>query len=147
MQDGKQYFRDRLYIAEHDERLDILRKRHDSILAGHFGIAKTLDLIARDYWWPNLRLMVRDYVRSCDVCVRSKPSRRKPAGLLLPLSVASMPWTDISMDFIVKLPRSSHLDSILVVVDRFTKMAHFIPWKESLTSADLASLVFSHVVK
>lgn len=91
--------------------------------------------------------MIREYVRSCDTCARSKNARHKPFGMLLPLPLPHRPWTAISMDFIVKLPRSRSFDSVLVVVDRFTKMAHFIPCKESCTSAELANLVFAHVFK
>ncbi|WP_369008136.1 transposase family protein, partial [Bacillus sp. SRB_331] len=79
--------------------------------------------------------------------LHSKVPRRKPSGLLLPLPIPSHPWSSISMDFIVKLPKSAGFDSILVVVDRYTKMAHFIPCNETVTSCDLANLVFANIFK
>jgi hypothetical protein len=72
LQDGKLFFKGRQYVADDAKRLEVLRTRHDSSLAGHFGVFKTPDLIARDYWWPNMRIFVRDYVISCDTCARSK---------------------------------------------------------------------------
>jgi len=147
LHDGKLLFRNREYVHEHSDRLAILQYRYDSVLAGHFGMSKTYDLISRDYWWPGIRSMIRDYVKSCETCDRAKTARRQPFGLLLPLPISDKPWSALSMDFIVKLPLSRKFDSILVVVDRFNKMAHFVPCRESSTSADLANLVFSHVFK
>ena len=94
-----------------------------------------------------MKTMVKSYVRSCEICARSKHSNQKPAGLLLPLPIPQRPWSSISMDFIVKLPLSEAADSVLVIVDRFTKMAHFVPCTESCSSHDLAFLVFSNVFK
>jgi len=72
---------------------------------------------------------ITEYVRSCDVCQRNKVIRHKKYGLLEPLEVPMRPWTAISMDFIVGLPKSEGYRKIWVIVDRFSKMAHFIPLK------------------
>ena len=144
---GDLYFQSRKYVHEQSERLRILQTRHDSSLAGHFGISKTQELVCRDFWWPGMHSMIRDYVKSCDTCARSKTAMHQPSGLLLPLPIPPRPWSSISMDFIVKLPKSRGSDSILVVVDRFSKMAHFIPCNESCTSADVTTLMFGNVFK
>jgi len=68
-------------------------------------------------------------VHSCDECQRIKVIRHKKYGLLEPLEVAIRPLTAISMDFIVGLPKSEGYTKIWVIVDRFSKMAHFIPLK------------------
>src|SRR6266550_3718977 len=83
---------------------------------------------------------VKDYVRSCDVCQRDKASRRRKYGLLQPLEVPRRPWRSIAMDFIVGLPESNGYTQIWVVVDRLTKMAHFIPMiiKDKSQAKDLA---------
>lgn len=141
-------YRDRcLVVAGEDCKLDILQARHDAPASGHFGIAKTISLVKRDYWWPGMINYVKRYVKSCDTCCRSKTSRHKPHGLLCPLPIADDIWRSITMDFIVKLPTSRGYDSILVVVDRCSKMSHFIPCRESLTAADLADLLFHNVFK
>lgn len=138
----------RIYVPNSDAlKLDIVRRYHDSSLAGHVGQFKTHELIARNYWWPAMRAFVNNYVASCDECQRCKTPRHKPFGTLQPLPIPKRPWASISMDFIVKLPVSSGYDSILVVVDRFTKMAHFIPCNENATSVQLAVLFLDNVFK
>lgn len=136
-----------IYVPSDELRLRVLRFCHDAPLAGHFGANKTIELITRNFWWPKLADYVKDYVSSCDPCNRSKPRRGKPFGELVPIPIPSQPWKSISMDFITDLPRSQGYDSILVVVDRFTKMAHFIPCKKSITAVETAKLVLSNIVR
>ncbi|XP_068115004.1 olfactory receptor 5F1-like [Hyperolius riggenbachi] len=78
------------------------------------------------------------YVQSCEICACSKSSRSKPWGLLIPLPVPTRPWENIALDFIVELPPSEGHTTILVVVDRLTKMAHFLPLKSVPTAAETA---------
>ena len=128
-----------------DLRLRVLKAKHDHPTAGHFGQHKTLELIRRDYTWPNVRTMVADYVRSCTSCARSKPIRHKPYGMLQQLPIPERPWNSISMDFIEHLPKSDGFTAILVVVDHLTKQSIFIPTYDTVTSADLALLFVQHV--
>ena len=73
---------------------------------------------------------IAKYVSECDICKRVKASHLRSAGLLQPLTIPSGKWEDISMDFIVGLPKTSKgYDSIWVTVDRLTKSAHFLPVK------------------
>ena len=129
------------------ERLRIFNQYHDNPLAGHFGLYKTLKLISRDYSWPNLKRDVKDYIRSCDVCSRSKTPRHRPFGLLQPLPVPDRPWGSVSLDFIVDLPPVHGFDSVLVVVDRLTKLAHFIACSKTATAEQTADLFLDHVVR
>ena len=135
------------FIAKEEDRIKVILQRHNSVLAGHHGRSKTFELIARDFVWPGMRKMIYDYVDSCAICQQSKSRRRKPYGLLTPLPIPSRPWKDISMDFITKLPMSGGFDSVLVVVDRFSKMSHFIPCVESLNAEELCDLVIKQVVR
>jgi hypothetical protein len=76
---------------------------------------------------------IAQYVSECDTCQRIKASHLKSAGALQPLSIPSWKWDDISMDFIVGLPKNSrHHDSIWVIVHRLTKVAHFLPVTPSI---------------
>ena len=135
-----------IYIPDSgDLRLRVLRNKHDHILSGHPGQSKTIDLIRRDYTWPGLRDFVKKYIKSCTTCMRAKPQRHKPYGLLKQLPIPERPWNSISMDFIETLPTSSACDSILVVVDRLTKQAIFIPTTIHCTSEDLAVIFIMHV--
>lgn len=74
---------------------------------------------------------VNTFVRGCQTCVRNKPVRHKGYGKLQPLPIPEVPWKSISKDAIVKLPIFNGYDSILLVVDRFSEMVHFIASKES----------------
>ena len=126
-------------------RLRILQERHDHITAGHFGQNKTLELIRRDYTWPQLRLDVQNFVKSCTSCSRAKTPRHKPYGLLKQLPVPSRPWDSISMDFIEHLPASNGFTSILVVVDCLSKQAVFISTTDECDAKELARLFLINV--
>jgi hypothetical protein len=128
-----------------DLRLRVLRDKHDHILSGHFGQAKTLELVRRDYIWPGLRSFVRDFCLSCIRCKRAKPVRHKPYGNIRQLPIPQHPWHSISMDFIEQLPDSHGFTSILVIVDRLTKQALFIPTVDKVTSEMLAEIFVLHV--
>jgi transposase InsO family protein len=142
-----------LYVPDLPSRLKILHSCHDAAPAGHFGITKTKDLITRHYWWPRLRHVVTEYIKSCDTCARAKTPRHRPHGLLHPLPVPSRPWQSISMDFVTDLPlskkdhRSSTMNAILVVVDRLTKMAHFLPCQKTINAEETATLLLHEVFK
>ena len=106
---------------------------------------KTLELLRRQYTWPDVRTFIRDYCRSCTTCARGKLPRHKPYGTLKQLPIPEQPWNSISMDFIEKLPSSSNYTSILVVDDQLTKQAIFIPTSDTITAPELASLFVFHV--
>ncbi|MBW0555966.1 hypothetical protein O181_095681 [Austropuccinia psidii MF-1] len=88
---------------------------------------------------------IKDYVSSCQQCSRKKNIHHKNFGLLKPFPVPNGPWICLSMDFITQLPLSNSFDSILVIVDRFSKMAVFIPTMSSITSLDLAHLLIKNI--
>jgi hypothetical protein len=92
-----------------------------------------------------LEVFVKEFVSSCDVCARAKNPCHCIHGLLQPLPIPASPWFLISMDFIVDFPQSNSFDSILVVVDHLTKMAHFIPCNKSITSEKIVKLVIDRV--
>jgi hypothetical protein len=104
-------------------------------------------LVSRDYSWPGMTTYIRRYVQACDTCSRIKAPRHKPFGLLQPLSIPHRPWQAITMDFIVKLPESRGYDSILVVCDRLTQAAHFIPCRESMSASELAWLFLDRIFR
>jgi Integrase core domain len=88
---------------------------------------------------------IQHYCNSCTTCMRSKSQRHKPYGMLKQLPVPEQPWNSISMDFIEKLPPSVGFDTILVIVDCFTKQSLFIPTYDTITSIMLAKLFVLHV--
>ena len=138
-----------VYVPDDDAiKAQILRQCHDAKSAGHFGQTRTFELVTRDFFWPRARRFVNRYVSTCDTCARMKAPRHKRHGFLVPLPAPERPWTSISMDFIVGLPRSpSGNDAIFVVVDRFTKMAHFIATRTTIDSPDVARLFIDTVYR
>jgi len=121
-------YKNRWYIPKDEGlRRTIMEAEHGSKIAGHFGTYKTFGTVRANFYWPKMDEHIIEYLRSWDVCQRNKVIRHKKYGLLEPLEVPMRPWTAISMDFIVGLPKSEGYTKIWVIVDRFSKMAHFIP--------------------
>jgi hypothetical protein len=99
------------------------------------------------YWWYGIKRDIAEYVSLCDTCQRVKAEHQRPVRLLQPLKVPEWKWEEIGMDFIVGLPRNqAEYDSICVIVDRLTKVAHFIPVKMTYSGAKLAELYMSRIV-
>ncbi|XP_019435361.1 PREDICTED: uncharacterized protein LOC109341845, partial [Lupinus angustifolius] len=137
----------RLCIPKSSVRDLLLREAHEGGLMGHFGSQKTLDILHDHFYWPHMRRDVQLLCEKCITCKRAK-SKAMPHGLYTPLPVPDSPWIDLSMDFVVALPRTkSGKDSIFVVVDRFSKMAHFIPCKKIDDACHIAGLFFKEVVR
>jgi hypothetical protein len=87
------------------------------------------------------------YVAECDTCQRVKADHMKPAGLLQPLNILGWKWEDINMDFIVGLPLSAcKFDSIWVIIDQFTKFAHFILVHTNYRAKKCAELYISRIL-
>jgi len=116
-------------------------------LGGHSGVAVIIKRIATLFWWKTLRRDVRNYVRICSVCQRYKADLSSPKGLLQPLPIPGAVWVDVSLDFIKGLPKSRGKDTILVVVDRLSKYAHFLAVSHPFTAAVVAQLYFDHIFK
>ena len=134
---------DKVFVPE-DTCKELVKQIHESPLHGHPGIRKTIQIIQQDYDTWHLKKHVQEIISQCDTCAKTKARRHKPYGELQPLPVPTRPWDAITMDFIVKLPESEdpatgvRHDSILVVVDRLTKYAYFLPFKEASNATQLA---------
>jgi hypothetical protein len=125
----------------------ILREAHDSAYSIHPGSTKMYEDLKAHYWWYGMKWDIVEYVSLCDTCQRVKPEHQRPAGLLQPLKIAERKWEEIGMNFIVGLPRTqAGYDSIWVIVDHLTKVAHFIPVKMTYSGAKLAELYISRIV-
>jgi len=123
-----------------------MESEHDTKVAGHMGQDKTIELIRRNFWWPEMNERIIDFVSSYPEYQQNKASRHQPYGLSSPLELPYAPWQSIAMDFITELPVSEGCDQLWVIIDRFTKMAHFIPLKTNgKTVTDLA-IIFAREV-
>ncbi|MBW0575675.1 hypothetical protein O181_115390 [Austropuccinia psidii MF-1] len=139
-------FKYRVVITRNEEiQLNILQKHCDSPLAGNPGKEKILRLTKRDFYCNGMNQFIKNYVSSCQQCSRNKKIHHKKFGLLKRLQIPAGPWNSLSMDFITQLPLSNSFDSILVVVDRFSKLAIFIPIYGTSTALELAQIFIRHV--
>jgi len=146
LSDGLLYFWGKIYVPDTSDLCHwIITLSHDSRLAGHSGRWKTLELVSRNYWWPQMSRYVGRYISTCDMCLQTKSFRHPATGELHPLLIPSAPWDTISVDFIVKLPQSAGHNSIMVVVDSVTKHAHFVSTVTTISATGAAHLFLNHV--
>ncbi|KAF8759764.1 hypothetical protein RHS01_02206 [Rhizoctonia solani] len=146
IQEGLLLYQGRIVVPDEPEiKQQLLSHFHDSPASGHQGRAQTLELISCHYYWPAMKFQVNCYVESCGICQRSKGHAHNYA--LNPLTVPAGPWEDISYGYIVKFPKCKGYDSILVVVDRFSKMMHLVPCKETATAEDVPQMFLEHIWK
>jgi hypothetical protein len=79
------------------------------------------------YWWPNMKRVIAEFVSNCEICQQVKIEHQRPAGDLQLLLIPEWKWEDISMVFVMELPRGKKgNDAIWVVVDRLTKKTCFV---------------------
>jgi hypothetical protein len=145
---GVVWFNNRIVVPKSDEiRQQILDETHLSRYSIHPGSTKMYHDLKQHYWWTKMKIEIARYVPRCDTCRHVKAIHMKAAGPLQSLSVPTWKWEDISMDFIVGLPRTAKgYDSIWVIIDRLTKIAHFLPVRVKYTVATYAELYIAHIL-
>ncbi|WVZ62884.1 LOW QUALITY PROTEIN: hypothetical protein U9M48_012576 [Paspalum notatum var. saurae] len=145
---GTVWYKNRICVPDVDSiKKLILSEAHDTAYSIHPGSTKMYHDLKERFWWYGMKRAVVEYVAVCDTCQRVKAEHQRPAGLLQPLKIPEWKWEEISMDFIVGLPRTRKgYNSIWVVVDRLTKVAHFIPVNTTYSGARLAELYISRIV-
>jgi len=143
------YFNHRIVIPNvFDIRKKIIQFNHDPPTAGHRSTEGTIEKVRRDFWWPGWTKDIDKYCRQCPVCQKVKYRTQQPYGLLNPLDIPDRKWGSISMDFVTNLPVTKRKnDAILIVVDRLTKMSHFIPMQLASSAAVVAQLLQDNVFK
>ncbi|KAL5511461.1 hypothetical protein ACEPAH_4677 [Sanghuangporus vaninii] len=146
---GLHYVSSALYVPPSTNLKSLLiRRRHDHKLAGHPGAEKTIELVKRAYYWPKMEEMIQEYTASCDICQCAKPIRQFRNPPLQPLKAPHQPWETITCDLITDLPVSNKgYSSILVIVDKLTKMGKFIPCQGIPNAKQLARLFHQHIFK
>ena len=120
---------------------------HNNITEGaHGGYAKSYNRITSIYYWPQMSRDIKKYIGTCDICQKAKPRRHAPVGMLQPIPIPSQPFEVVTMDFIPELPECEGYDNVLVIMDKLTKYAIFIPTTTVITERETAELYFQHVI-
>jgi hypothetical protein len=126
----------------------ILQEMHTVPYAGHPVYQKIVAVFKNHYFWLGMKRDITEYIARCMECQKVKAEHRHPTGLLQPLPILEWKWEVVTMDFITGLPRTTKLqDSIMVVVDKLTKDAHFIPLKTTHKAADVADIFVNKVAR
>jgi RNase H-like domain found in reverse transcriptase/Reverse transcriptase (RNA-dependent DNA polymerase)/Integrase zinc binding domain/Chromo (CHRromatin Organisation MOdifier) domain/Retroviral aspartyl protease/Integrase core domain len=124
----------------------VIEAHHANLYSGHFGASRTVEQIARTFYWPQMWNDVGNFVASCPQCQINKAGHQRPAGLLQPLPIPDTRWHTVTLDFVTGLPKTSRqYDAILVFVDKLTKMVHLAPTTQECTTEEAARLFFKHV--
>ena len=134
------YKQSQMYVPQGRLRLLVLKKKHDSPIAGHRGEKTTIAAVSKKNYWPCMKEEIAHFVKTCVKCQMNRASYQKQARLLQPLPIPPRPWHSMSMDFITSLPESQGYDAIFVMVDRFSKLAHMVPIVATATTLETAKL-------
>jgi len=146
--DGLLWFQEKIYVPQSpDLHKQIVALCHDTCIAGHPRCWKTLELVSRNYWWPQMSRYIGQYVSTWDLCLQTKPWQHSPVSELQPLSILDARWNTLSVDFVVELPESSGHDAIMTIVDSVSKRVHFVPTHTMVTAEEAARLFLHHVWK
>lgn len=141
-------YKGRIWVGNGNSlQLQIVSAFHDSPQGGHSGFPVTYRRLNSLFKWSGMKQMVKAYVQCCQVCQQAKPERIHPPGLLQPLPIPSEPWEVATMDFLDGLPVSRHYNCLLVVVDKLTKYAHFVPVKHPYTASKIAEVFIDNIFK
>ena len=147
LKDGYLFKANKLCIPWSSVRDFLVWEIHVGGFAGHFGQDKTIEEVECQFYWPSLRRGVSKIVGQCCTCQLAK-HRKQNTSLYTPLPVLDCSWQDVRMDFVLGLPRTFRKhDSILVIVDHFSKMAHFLPCSKTSNVSKIAKLYFDEIVK
>jgi hypothetical protein len=147
VQGGLLFRGNQFFIPRCSMRDNLLKEKHSGGLARHFSHDKMFSQLRNLYYWPGMRIDVIKLVNRCRICQHAK-GKRQNTRLYQPLPIPERTWDAISMDFVLGLPRTQRgFNSIFVVVDRFSKMAHFIPCQKTSDATHVANLFFREVVR
>ena len=137
----------RLCVPRTSIRDFLIWEAHAGGLSGHPGVNKTIHALEYQFYWPALKRDVGNIISRCLTCSKAKMTKQN-VDLYTPLPVPTRPWYDLTLDIVLGLPRTARRhDSILVVVDRFSKMAHFVPCSKTANASRVATLFFNEIVK
>jgi hypothetical protein len=145
------FFKKKLWVSESNQlKFDIIREIHDQSASEHSNIRRTCKYLQKWYYWSQVKQSVERYVRNCHICRRFKSSRDKYSELLNSLSISKRSWMNITMNFVIELLESKDFNAILIIINRLTKMHHYISCtaaEKEINAKKIARLLINHVWK
>jgi len=120
---------------------------HDTKVGGHSRVLRTFKKLGQQFYWPGIHKIVQKYVKEYEICQKTKAETLAPAGLLQPLPIPCQVWDDITLDFIEGFPVSQGRDTIMVIVDRLSKFAHFLTLRHLFTAKTVAEKFVEGIIK
>ncbi|RVW18844.1 Transposon Ty3-I Gag-Pol polyprotein [Vitis vinifera] len=148
-EDGSVRFKGRLCVPKDVElRNELLADAHRAKYTIHPGNTKMYQDLKRQFWWSGMKRDIAQFVANCQICQQVKAEHQRPAGLLQPLPIPEWKWDNITMDFVIGLPRTrSKKNGVWVIVDRLTKSTHFLAMKTTDSMNSLAKLYIQEIVR
>ncbi|WMV41605.1 hypothetical protein MTR67_034990 [Solanum verrucosum] len=148
-EDGVLRHQRRLCVPDVDGlRETIFEEAHVSQYSIHPGATKMYRDLREISWWNEMKRDIENFVARCSYCQQVKAEHQGPGGLTQDIDIPTWKWEEVNMDFVVGLPRTRwQHDSIWVIVDRLTKLAHFLPVKVSYSAENYAKLYINEIVK
>lgn len=125
----------------------VMHAMHANPVGGHSGALVGYMRAKKIFYWSHMRRGIQEFVANCTICQQAKTEKVPYPSLLQPLAVPDQTWHTVSMDFIEGLPKSAHYNCILVVVDKFSKYAHFLKLSHPFSALSIAKLYMEHVYK
>jgi hypothetical protein len=142
-------YKGRVYVAYSQELKNlVLKEMHNVPYVGHPGYPNTIPAVKKQYYWPGMKKEVVDFIARCLEHQKFKVEHRHPVGLLQPLPIPEWKWEVFTMDSITNLPNTTKQhDSIMVVVDKLTKVAHFIPVKLAHKATNIVDIYMREIAR
>src|SRR4051812_10726458 len=131
------FFENHLVVSENQNLSQlILKEAHDTPLSIHPGSTKMYRDLRQRFWWTWMKREITQLIAECDIFRRVKEEHQTPADTLKPFPIAEWKWDKVSMDFITGFPKTYNgNDAIFVVIERHSKVAHFLLVRESITAS------------
>jgi hypothetical protein len=145
------FFKEKLWILESNQlKLNIIREIHDQFASKHSNVRRTCKYLHKWYYWSQTKQSVERYIRNCHICKRFKVIRNKYSDLLNSLFISHRSWTNITMNFVIELSNNKNFNVILMIVNRLTKMHHYISCtttEEDINAKKIARLLIFYLWK
>jgi hypothetical protein len=141
-------YNNKVWIADNSAlQIKVIAALHSTAIVGHSGTKATYYRVKQLFHWKGMKMDVENFVRQCQIWQQAKHENIHPRGLLQPLPIPQEAWQDLSMDFVEGLPLSENSNSILVIMDRFTKYSNSNALRHPFTAQIVANVFLDQVVK